>query len=84
MGRCDWTGPGAGWHRIFTWDYGVKHGNIQLLGTLAYSAPLISVVLLILAGYGEATAAVLSASVLIVIGSLIAGRAKQRGSQHKQ
>lgn len=59
---------------FFTWDYGVKHGNIQLLGTLAYSAPLISVVLLILAGYGEATVAVMSASILIVIGSLIAGR----------
>lgn len=66
---------------FFTWDYGVKHGNIQLLGTLAYSAPLISVMLLILAGYGEATVAVLSASVLIVIGSLIASRAKHRGAQ---
>ncbi|MGO2136390.1 DMT family transporter [Marinobacter sp.] len=44
---------------FFTWDYGVKHGNIQLLGTLAYSAPLISVVL------------------LIVLGSLIAGRVKR-------
>lgn len=63
---------------FFTWDHGVKHGNIQLLGTLAYSAPLISVILLILAGYGEATVAVLSASILIVIGSLIAGRAKSR------
>ncbi|WP_303290415.1 DMT family transporter [Marinobacter sp. SS5-14b] len=61
---------------FFTWDHGVKHGNIQLLGTLAYSAPLISVILLILAGFGEATVAVLSASILIVIGSLIAGRAK--------
>ena len=59
---------------FFTWDYGVKHGNIQLLGTLAYSAPLISVILLILAGYGEATVAVLGASVLIVAGSLVAGR----------
>lgn len=47
-------------------------------GALAYSAPLISVVLLILAGYGEATIAVLSASVLIVLGSLIAGWAKPR------
>ncbi|MBY6072480.1 aromatic amino acid exporter YddG [Marinobacter salsuginis] len=63
---------------FFTWDYGVKNGNIQLLGTLAYSAPLISVILLIFAGYGEATLAVLSASLLIVIGSLIAGRAKSR------
>ncbi|MCK2148785.1 EamA family transporter [Marinobacter alexandrii] len=60
---------------FFTWDYGVKHGNIQLLGTLAYGAPLISVVLLVLAGFGEATSAVIAASVLIVIGSLVAGRA---------
>jgi len=45
---------------------------------LAYSAPLISVILLILAGFGEATVALLSASILIVIGSLIAGRAKSR------
>lgn len=63
---------------FFTWDYGVKHGNIQLLGTLAYSAPLISVILLILAGYGQATVAVIGASALIVTGSLIAGRTKNR------
>lgn len=59
---------------FFTWDYGVKHGNIQLLGTLAYGAPLISVILLILAGYGEASVGVIGASVMIVTGSLIAGR----------
>ncbi len=63
---------------FFTWDYGVKHGNIQLLGTLAYSAPLISVVLLVLAGFGEATSAVIMASVLIVFGSLVAGRTRAR------
>lgn len=58
---------------FFTWDYGVKHGNIQLLGTLSYSAPLISVVLLVLAGFGEATPVLIAASSLIVIGSLVAG-----------
>ncbi|MBU2873442.1 aromatic amino acid exporter YddG [Marinobacter salexigens] len=63
---------------FFTWDYGVKHGNIQLLGTLAYGAPLISVILLILAGYGEATVAVVGASILIVIGSLVASRVRNR------
>lgn len=63
---------------FFTWDYGVKHGNIQLLGTLAYSAPLISVVLLIVAGYGEATSVVIAASILIVLGSLIAGKTKRQ------
>lgn len=63
---------------FFTWDYGVKHGNIQLLGTLAYAAPLISVVLLIAAGFGKPTVAVIGASVLIVGGSLIAGRNPRR------
>src|SRR5690606_28173124 len=63
---------------FFTWDYGVKHGNIQLLGTLAYAAPLISVVLLIAAGFGEPTLAVIGASVLIVGGSLLAGRTPRR------
>jgi drug/metabolite transporter (DMT)-like permease len=82
-GWVQWTGVlGLGLGPVgiafFTWDYGVKHGNIQLLGTLAYGAPLISVVLLIVAGYGEATSAVIAASVLIVLGSLIAGRAKRQ------
>lgn len=63
---------------FFTWDYGVKHGNIQLLGILAYSAPLISVILLLVAGYGEATSAVIAASLLIVLGSLVAGRSKRQ------
>ena len=61
---------------FFTWDYGVKHGNIQLLGTLAYSAPLISVILLIVFGFGEATMAVAGASTLIVSGSLVAGKTR--------
>ena len=70
---------------FFTWDYGVKHGNIQLLGTLAYSAPLISVVLLIAAGFGEATVAVVGASILIVVGSLTAGMNENpRGSEAEE
>ena len=70
---------------FFTWDYGVKHGNIQLLGTLAYSAPLISVVLLIAAGFGEATVAVVGASILIVVGSLTAGmNGNPRGSEAEE
>lgn len=86
--------PGDGWQWLgviglglgpvgiafFTWDYGVKHGNIQLLGTLAYSAPLISVILLILAGFGTASGAVIGASLLIVAGSLLAGRAQRRSA----
>lgn len=58
---------------FLTWDHGVKHGNIQLLGTLAYAAPLISTLLLILAGEAEASVELLLACALIVAGSAIAG-----------
>ncbi len=58
---------------FFTWDYGVKHGNLQLLGVLAYSAPLISVLLLIVAGFGEPGLGLLFACLAIVGGSFIAG-----------
>lgn len=58
---------------FFTWDYGIKHGNLQLLGTLAYSAPLISVILLVIAGEAQPTWMLFIASLAIVGGSLIAG-----------
>ncbi|RTE67170.1 EamA family transporter [Amphritea opalescens] len=58
---------------FFTWDYGIKHGNLQLLGVLAYSAPLISALLLVLAGLAPADLTLLLACLAIVIGSLIAG-----------
>ncbi|WP_432696438.1 aromatic amino acid exporter YddG [Marinobacterium sp. YM272] len=58
---------------FLTWDIGVKKGNIQLLGTLAYAAPLISTLLLIAAGEAQATPRLLIACLLIVAGSAIAG-----------
>ena len=58
---------------FFTWDYGIKHGNIQLLGVLAYAAPLISVLLLIISGEAEPSWAVLWACIAIVCGSALAG-----------
>ncbi len=58
---------------FFTWDYGVKHGNIQLLGTLAYATPLISVLLLLAIGEGNLSIALVIACIAIVSGSLIAG-----------
>lgn len=62
---------------FFTWDYGVKHGNLPLLGVLAYAAPLISVVLLILFGQAIASWNIAIACVLIVGGSLLAGWQKR-------
>ena len=62
---------------FFTWDYGIKHGDIQLLGVLAYLAPLISVLLLILAGEAEPSWALTVACAVIVTGSAIAGISKR-------
>ncbi|EAR62150.1 DMT family transporter [Neptuniibacter caesariensis] len=58
---------------FFTWDYGMKRGNIQLLGVLSYSAPLISTLLLVLFTDELLTKTLLVACLLIVIGSVIAG-----------
>ena len=62
---------------FFTWDYGVKHGNLPLLGVLAYAAPLISVLLLVLAGQAALTWHIMMACITIVGGSLLAGWIKR-------
>lgn len=58
------------------WDYGIKHGQIQLLAVLSYAAPLISIVLLTLAGSSEMRLEIALACLLIVAGSLCASRVK--------
>ncbi|MCV6590951.1 MAG: EamA family transporter [Marinobacterium sp.] len=62
---------------FFTWDYGVKHGNLQLLGVLAYGAPLLSVLLLIAADMAEPELNLLLACIAIVVGALLAARASR-------
>lgn len=57
---------------FFTWDYGVKHGNIKLLGVLSYAAPLLSTVLLMVCGLAPATLTVGVACLFIVGGAAIA------------
>jgi len=59
---------------FFTWDIGVKHGHIQALGAMAYAAPLLSTLLLIAFGQGEATFQVAIACVLIVGGAVLASK----------
>jgi drug/metabolite transporter (DMT)-like permease len=59
---------------FFTWDYGTKHGDIQVLGAFAYAAPLISTILLIAFGKGEATWSVAAGCVLIIGGAVLAAR----------
>ena len=62
---------------FFTWDFGVKHGNLPLLGVLAYAAPLISTLLLVIAGKAEPSWMLIMACFTIVAGSLVAGWKKR-------
>lgn len=57
---------------FFTWDYGVKRGNIKTLGALSYAAPLLSTILLIAFGLAEATWTVGLACLFIVGGAALA------------
>ncbi len=59
---------------FYTWDFGVKHGNVQLLGVLAYGAPLISTLLLIVFGEGTLATNIVIAALAIAGGSLIAAK----------
>lgn len=57
---------------FFTWDYGVKHGNIKVLGILSYLTPLLSTLLLIASGLADVSWTLLLACLLIVGGALLA------------
>lgn len=59
---------------FFTWDIGVKHGHIQALGAMAYAAPLLSTLLLVTLGQGEANAQVWIACALIIGGAVLASK----------
>jgi len=60
---------------FYLWDIGVKHGNIQVLGTASYAAPLLSTVLLVATGFAPLTWSLLIAACLITGGAVIAARA---------
>ncbi|MEO8240773.1 MAG: EamA family transporter [bacterium] len=63
---------------FFTWDVGMKRGDIQMLGVASYAAPLLSTLVLILSGRAEASAVLLVAAVMIVGGAVLAARANGR------
>ncbi len=63
---------------FYTWDYGVKHGNIQVLGAASYAAPLVSTLILIAAGVAEPSWPVLGACLLITGGAALAAKSMFR------
>ncbi len=57
---------------FYLWDFGIKKGDIRLLGIASYAAPVLSTSFLVLAGYAEPSFALLLACLLIVAGALTA------------
>jgi len=69
---------------FFAWDYGVKQGNIKLLGALSYLAPLLSSVLLICFGRSHFRWNVLIACALIIGGSVLSSQSTVRKEKYHQ
>lgn len=61
---------------FFVWDIGVKRGNIQLLGTLAYAAPFLSTLALVWADMAQPSLSLGLAALMITGGAFIAARSK--------
>jgi drug/metabolite transporter (DMT)-like permease len=59
---------------FFVWDIGVKRGDIQILGTSSYAAPLLSTLVLVVAGIAAPSWTLAVAAALITGGALIAAR----------
>jgi drug/metabolite transporter (DMT)-like permease len=57
---------------FYTWDYGVKHGDIMVLGASSYASPLLSTLVLVAAGYAPLSWGLAAACVLITAGAVIA------------
>lgn len=60
---------------FFVWDIGVKKGDIQLLGTSSYAAPLLSTLILVVAGVAAASWVLALSALLITAGAMIAAKA---------
>jgi drug/metabolite transporter (DMT)-like permease len=87
--RTVWPTAAAGWAAMlalglgpvglafYLWDIGVKRGDIQLLGTASYAAPLLSTLALIAAGFARPSVGLVAAAVLITGGALVAARASR-------
>jgi drug/metabolite transporter (DMT)-like permease len=60
---------------FFTWDIGMKKGDIQILGVASYAAPLLSTLALVIAGVADPSWTLALAAILIAGGAVLATRA---------
>ncbi len=59
---------------FYVWDYGVKNGDIQVIGASSYAAPLLSTAILIATGYAAPTWAIGVAAAFIAGGAVLASK----------
>jgi drug/metabolite transporter (DMT)-like permease len=59
---------------FYAWDFGVKHGDIRVLGAASYAAPILSTLFLVLAGYARPSVSLGMAALLITGGGLLAAK----------
>ena len=81
-----WPGNGGEWLAVvglgllpvgaafYAWDYGVKNGDIQIIGAASYAAPLLSTLILVASGFAEADWRIALACLLITGGAMLAAR----------
>lgn len=81
-----WPADGAEWLAVaglgllpvgaafYAWDYGVKNGDIQVIGAASYAAPLLSTIILLASGFAEPSWRILAACVLITGGAALAAK----------
>ncbi|HEY8567023.1 MAG TPA: EamA family transporter [Beijerinckiaceae bacterium] len=65
---------------FYLWDVGCKRGDIRLLGTASYAAPVLSTLILVAAGYASPSLSLALACLLIVAGALVATLTARRAS----
>lgn len=76
-GASEWIGVaglglGSMGLAFLCWDIGMKRGDMAFLGVASYAAPVLSTLLLVVAGYAQPSWALGLACVAIVAGALIA------------
>lgn len=71
---------------FYAWDFGVKNGNIQLLGVASYAAPVLSTLILILFGFAEPSWRIALACLFVTGGAVLAAKdlISRKGAQAAQ
>lgn len=59
---------------FYTWDVGVKRGDIMVLGASSYASPLLSTLVLAAAGMAAFNWSIVAACLLITLGAVIAAK----------